>query len=83
MPSFEWDPAKAVSNRKKHSGVTFEDAIHVFGDDHAIDAVAPDPDEDRRKIIGMATDGRILVVVYMRAGRRLYPDHIGQKGHQV
>jgi len=64
MPSFEWDPAKAVRSRKKHSGVTFEDAIHVFGDDHAIDEVDPDPDEDRRKIIGVAADGRILVVVY-------------------
>jgi uncharacterized protein len=36
----------------------------VFGDEHAIDEVDPDPDEDRRKIIGLAADGRLLVVVY-------------------
>ena len=64
MPTFEWDPDKAASNPKKHRGVTFEDAIHVFDDDHVIDEVDPDPDEDRRRIIGMAADGRILVVVY-------------------
>jgi uncharacterized DUF497 family protein len=27
---FDWDPAKAESNRLKH-GVTFEDAMGVFG----------------------------------------------------
>ena len=29
--SFEWDPKKAVANRRKH-GVSFEEAIPVFGD---------------------------------------------------
>ena len=61
---FEWDPAKAASNPKKHRGVTFEVAICVFDDDRAIDQVDPDPDEDLRRIIGMVADGRILVVVY-------------------
>jgi hypothetical protein len=28
---FDWDPAKAESNRRKH-GVSFEDAMGVFGD---------------------------------------------------
>ena len=28
--SFEWDPRKAAANRKKH-GVSFEDALTVFG----------------------------------------------------
>ena len=36
----------------------------MFDDDRALDEVDPDPDEDRRKIIGAAADGRILVVVY-------------------
>jgi uncharacterized protein len=36
----------------------------VFDDDRVLDEVDPDPDEDRRKIIGTAADGRILVVVY-------------------
>ena len=67
MPKFEWDPAKAASNPKKHRGVTFEDAIHVFDDDLALDEVDPDPDEDRRKIIGMVA-GRVLVVIYTEPG---------------
>ena len=29
MIRFEWDPAKARTNHRKH-GVTFEDAMHVF-----------------------------------------------------
>ena len=30
---FEWDPDKAASNLRKH-GVSFEQAVHVFADDH-------------------------------------------------
>jgi uncharacterized DUF497 family protein len=63
MPKFEWDPAKAARNQKKHRGVTFEDAIHVFDDDRALDEADADPDEDRRKIIGRSA-GRILFVIY-------------------
>jgi uncharacterized DUF497 family protein len=32
---FEWDPAKAVSNLRKH-GVSFEIAIRVFADPFAL-----------------------------------------------
>jgi uncharacterized protein len=63
MPKFKWDPAKAARNPKEHRGVTFEDAIHVFDDDRALDEADPDPDEDRRKMIGMVA-GRVLVVIY-------------------
>jgi uncharacterized protein len=63
MPKFRWDPAKAAHNPKKHRGVTFEDAIHVFDDDRALDEADADPDEHRRKIIGMVA-GRVLVVIY-------------------
>jgi uncharacterized DUF497 family protein len=34
MLRFEWDPAKAHSNERKH-GVRFEDAMHVFEDPNA------------------------------------------------
>ena len=34
-PSFEWDPAKARSNRRKH-GVSFEEAQTVFLDENAL-----------------------------------------------
>ena len=32
---FDWDPAKAESNRRKH-GVAFEDAMGVFADPLAL-----------------------------------------------
>jgi uncharacterized DUF497 family protein len=32
---FDWDPVKAESNRRKH-GVSFEDAMGVFGDPLAL-----------------------------------------------
>jgi len=35
MVQFEWDPAKALSNHRKH-GVSFEDAMHVFDDPCAL-----------------------------------------------
>jgi uncharacterized DUF497 family protein len=39
--SFEWDPRKAAANRKKH-GVSFEEALTVFGDRLA--RIFDDPD---------------------------------------
>jgi uncharacterized DUF497 family protein len=35
MVLFEWDEAKAESNRHKH-GIDFDDAIEVFYDPHAV-----------------------------------------------
>ena len=35
MIKFEWDLAKAISNKKKH-GVSFEEAKSVFYDEFAI-----------------------------------------------
>ena len=35
MTLFEWDEAKAKSNRRKH-GIDFDDAIEVFYDPHAL-----------------------------------------------
>ncbi len=39
--SFEWDPRKAAYNRRKH-GVSFEEAVQVFGDPLA--RIFDDPD---------------------------------------
>jgi len=39
--SFEWDPRKAAANRKKH-GVSFEEALTVFGD--LLARIFDDPD---------------------------------------
>ena len=50
---FEWDPAKADANERKH-GVTFDEASTVFGDPLA--RTRPDPvhsqDEERWVTLG-------------------------------
>jgi len=63
---FEWDPAKAGSNQKKH-GVSFTLAASVF-----LDALAwtfPDPHHSYREMrfitIGEAADGQVLVVAHI------------------
>jgi uncharacterized DUF497 family protein len=44
---FEWDPAKAAANLRKH-GVAFEEARTVFEDAEALLIPAPDHSEPRR-----------------------------------
>jgi uncharacterized DUF497 family protein len=60
---FEWDPSKADENARKH-GVTFSEAVSVFGD--PLELVIPDPDhsigERRFLSIGMSSSGRLLVL---------------------
>ena len=68
---FEWDPKKAKSNLAKH-GVSFTEAMTVFGD--ALEIVIADPDhsegESRFLSIGLSSLGRLLVVGYTeREGR--------------
>jgi uncharacterized protein len=65
MPSFEWHPFKAESNRRKH-GVTFEEAKTIFSDLLRIEA--PDDwhsdDEQRFLGIGRTNRDRIVSVYY-------------------
>ncbi|UBF30241.1 BrnT family toxin (plasmid) [Kovacikia minuta CCNUW1] len=60
---FQWNPSKASSNTKKH-GVSFEEAVTVFGDPLAV--TIPDPDhsvgEFRLLTIGYSGLQRLLVV---------------------
>lgn len=60
---FQWNPNKAVSNVEKH-GVSFEEAVTVFGDPLAV--TIPDPDhslgEFRLLTIGLSRSQRLLVV---------------------
>lgn len=67
---FEWDEEKAVSNLNKH-GVSFEDAVTVFGD--PLSDTVPDPDhsveEQRFIIIGSTESGKILVVAHTDDGQ--------------
>ena len=69
--TFEWDDAKAESNRRKH-GVAFEEAATVFGDPLAltIEDPAHSLGEARFVQIGESARRRLVVVVFTeRAGR--------------
>jgi hypothetical protein len=64
MDDYEWDPAKAESNLKKH-GVDFADAALSLEDENAL--VEPDPDaHDEERYLCLAADpvGRVIVTVY-------------------
>lgn len=66
--SFQFDPAKAESNLRKH-GVSFADAEGVFYDTLAIHIADEDTvDEERWVAIGISSIMQILVVVYTYRG---------------
>ncbi len=62
---FEWDPAKAAANLKKH-GIGFDEAKSVFADEQA--KIIADPqhsdDEDRFILLGLSTKLKLLVVCH-------------------
>ena len=62
---FQWDPAKAEANERKH-GITFAEAETVFSDEHAL--LVDDPDhsdtEERFILLGLSATLRVLVVVH-------------------
>ena len=62
---FEWDPAKAAANLKKH-GVGFEEAKSAFSDERAKLIADPDhsEDEDRFVLLGLSARLRLLVVCH-------------------
>ena len=66
MTWFEWDPAKAARNVRKHR-VAFWEAVSCFADVESI--TVPDPahawDEERWVLLGRSAFGRILVVVHV------------------
>jgi len=63
--AFEWDPAKAAANLKRH-GISFEYALAVFGDPLAriFDDRAHSQGEQRELIIGHVGDHVLLVVSF-------------------
>lgn len=67
---FAWDEKKAAGNLVKH-GISFEEAVTVFGD--PLSDTLPDPDhsltEHRFIIIGSAESGKILVVAHTDDGK--------------
>jgi uncharacterized DUF497 family protein len=64
-PTFEWDPARAAANLKKH-GVSFEEAVTVFQDPLAKIHADPDHSEDelRQILIGHSAQNRVLLVSF-------------------
>lgn len=60
---FEWDTKKADSNYSKH-GVSFAEAMTVFGDPQAATGYDPahSQDEDRFLTMGLSASGQLLVV---------------------
>ena len=69
--TYQWDPAKAQANAKKHR-ITFEEAASVFLDPLALTFWDPDHSEgeDREITIGRSTRQRVLFVAHApRDGR--------------
>ena len=65
MFNFEWDDQKAASNLQKH-GVSFDEAVSVFGDGRALSFFDPDHSEaeDRSRTYGISNKTRLLVVAH-------------------
>jgi uncharacterized DUF497 family protein len=63
--SFEWDPEKEEANLRKH-GVSFVEAVTVFGDPLSMNMPDPDHSESEHRFIvmGMSDRYRLLVVAY-------------------
>jgi hypothetical protein len=69
---FRWDPRKAAINLAKH-GVSFEEAVTVFGDPFG--RITDDPrhseDEERCFLIGQSERHRLLVVMFTERGKAI------------
>lgn len=65
MIRFEWDPAKAAANLKKHQ-VSFYEAKSVFFDDFAVQFFDEDhsSDEARFLMLGMSAGSKLLLVCH-------------------
>lgn len=66
---FEWDKKKAAFNLSKH-GVSFEEAITVFGDPLAriFDDEDHSAEEQREIILGHSAEERLLIVCFTAQG---------------
>jgi uncharacterized DUF497 family protein len=64
MIRFEWDPAKARSNERKH-GVGFEIALHVFEDPNAlVEQDRIEGGEQRWQTLGLVGGVLLLLVAH-------------------
>ena len=60
--NFEWDPAKATSNYKKH-GVSFEKAAAIFNDPKALTVFDEDHSDDEDRWVTIGVDANIFFVI--------------------
>lgn len=72
LGDFEWDPAKAAANLRKHK-VSFTEAVTVFLDPDVL--IEPDQehsaDEQRATAIGLSVRSRVLLVVHTERRERI------------
>ena len=70
MFNFEWDAEKAESNLAKH-GVSFDEAVSVFGDPVALtfSDIDHSETEERCRTYGISSKSRLLVVVHTERSR--------------
>jgi uncharacterized protein len=67
MP-FEWDPAKNVSNRRKHR-IGFDEAKAVFDDPNSVEWICSDPADDEVRYMVVGRVGwRLVSVIYTEGG---------------
>jgi uncharacterized DUF497 family protein len=69
---FEWDPAKAIANLRKHQ-VSFTEAASVFGDPFAATVQDPDHSDDEQRLItiGVSYRRRVLMVAHSERDERI------------
>ena len=72
MIQFEWDPAKAKMNLRKH-GVAFREAGMVLRDPLSITIFDPDhsDEEDRFITFGFSAAGKLLMIAHTERGKRI------------
>ena len=61
--TFVWNSKKAIINKNKHDGITFEQATHAFFDPFFKLVDAQRNDESRDAVLGYDKQGRLLFVV--------------------
>lgn len=70
MIRFEWNPAKAIANLRKHV-VSFEEARSVFFDEFGVQFFDEDhaEEEDRFLMLGMSSQAKLLIVCHCERER--------------
>jgi uncharacterized protein len=66
---FEWAPAKAAANLRKHK-VSFDEAVAVFADFFSITAPDPDHSDEELRYITVGRSNRERLIMVAHAERR-------------